>query len=394
MVKKVLYCALSIAILLPLFTFSVFAADSNSFVDCFTNDNGDFTGPVPPYVYNRKFGTNICWYDLFYQSNVQSYLSMCGDFSYDDTEFWGTDVTGTDEVTLVYFDVDSTDGSSTLEFSIDFSGTESYNKIFDLSKLGYVQFWWQLAVRGYTDSGGSPNPTLVNVHLYGNETGTDGSGTHEYIKLDRDLLPVGYTLPDGTSLSDGNRFKYFWGAAYGATVTSSIMRSQFINCIHISVTFASPVDYAKVYLSDINVRTYDTSGESLDDPSAPSLSVSDKENADAEGDIQNSIFKVNNRVDDLIWDLEEIFNANLGLENPNRDYMIPFLNDADEIIQMLNRSIDDFDETIDRGFDTLSAWLDSYSDVILYFWNGIPGYITAIVTAVVVFIVIRKVIGR
>lgn len=412
-------CLVCLCILLP-FSFSFIAS-------------ADFIGAIPP-LYTYQWGTNYDWSTFPYRTGLDATMGNVT-MNLDDSMLWGSD-SNSIPPTLTRYQLWDDTGSGIWQLSISFTSS-SGGKFFDLSSNGYTQFWFPFAVKG-EDASYYPD---VSFKFFGN-----ASNDYEYV-----YLQPSYMLPMAASSS--SQFRGAYWSQVGITLSSGVLQSSNVNRILVQIAFNEDDDVTDVdlWLGSLNVRQFSSSGASEDGPDdegnpAPPLGENDQEITDIEGSIQNSTTNINNntnagfnRVQDSIDDvnsnisdlnsdinglnsdinsgfddvnsniddvgqsinnrIDDMVNDDMGYQEPDNPDIDNGLSDGDSLLGSLNDSLDNFSEDLSNsenffeesfggsGLTNLSYFLDGI-------YGSIPVALVSCITAVVIFLVIRKVVGR
>lgn len=397
MKKRIIPVLLSLILLLP----SVFCFSASA-------DSLDFVGPIPSNYFNRDYGTTLDWYhfDRLGAANI-----YCDHFymSAAEQKYWNhiSGDLGTRNIThFEYVPTTGNQASTSVWVTIEFSSMDAWGYFFSLSNSGYTQFWFDIGVMGYNSSGQAAILNSISCYFYGDKYAAGGI-LNDYVKVTNQA----YLVP-----TDGlTRIKNNYWTALGATLTSNVMRSTTINSVVLEIKFNSEVSKADIWMGGLQFRKYTTSGDYVSSDGdgsgsgggsgstdAPNLDEDTKNKADLEGDIQNSIAQGNDEINSNINNVNENINNRLddlknddmgytGNENPEMD---EGLDAGDSLLDTMNNALDDFDDNIDSASKTLSEGLNGFGEFIAWTWNGLPTVLTGLVSAVVIFIVVRKVVGR
>ena len=414
MQKRIVYMILSVIFVLPLVFFS-FGASAETAIF-----------PIPGIPNDQKYGQNVIWDNFFCTSMMDVSSGLISSITEQD---YNTFPHRPPHITRYTCYPDFSDPDYTvLTFSMDFVSEDGANKIFDLSKDGYAQVLFDTAIEGYSDRNSNKpiKPASVTVSLYGNYTGKGEASDYDTPdhELEYILLRGWPCAVYSTTHKPTVEFQNCTPLSYGTTITYQSMKSTTIKKIRFEIAFYGEISICNFYLGDINVRKYNPDGSSKDGKapdgtSPPPLDPNQQGSSDMEGAIQDSTNSINNNIDNQINGvnnkidglngklndvngninglnnrLDDLKNDDMGYSGTDNPEMDEGLNSGDSLLDTMNNVLNHFDKDMDSAFTSLYDRLYQVKTMVNTFWDAIPIYVTGTVTAVVVFLVIRKVVGR
>lgn len=416
-------CLVCLCVLLP-FSFSFIASAASMY-------------PIPPN-YNYRWGRVYNWDSLTYTSEMESTSGTIG-MSTTDMAIWGDIYSDTLPPAVERFQFwADTNMPGVYTLVVDFQKQGSY--IFPLAKNGgYSQFWFPFMCRAETEDGDFIKP-IVTFRFFGEKSDDFG-----YI-----LATPSYYFP---VTQQSTLFKNAWFCpGIGVTFTQSVLDgSNYVTRVVVQINCGDVrCDDIDLWLGSICCNNYTNAGVSEEAPvdgvDPPALGENDQEITDIEGSIQNSTTNINNNtnagfdrlegsindvnsnISDLNSDInglnsdinsgfddvnsnidnvgqsinnriDDMVNDDMGYQTPDNPDIDNGLSDGDSLLGSLNDSLDNFSEDLSNsenffeesfggsGLTNLSYFLDGI-------YGSIPVALVSCITAVVIFLVIRKVVGR
>lgn len=411
-------CLVCLCILLP-FSFSFIASAASMY-------------PIPPN-YNYRWGRVYNWDSLTYTSQMES-TSGTISMSTSDKAIWGDIASDTLPPAVERFQFwAGANDPGVYSLVVDFEKNGSY--IFPLANNGgYSQFWFPFMCRAETEDGDFVKP-IVTFRFFGEKSDDFG-----YI-----LATPAYYFP---VTQQSTLFKNAWFCpGIGVTFTQSVLdNSNYVTRVVVQINCGDvEVDDIDLWLGSVCCNNYTNAGVSEEAPvdgvNPPGLGENDQEITDIEGSIQNSTTNINNNtnagfdrlegsindvnsnISDLNSDInglnsdinsgfddvnsniddvgqsinnriDDMVNDDMGYQEPDNPDIDNGLSDGDSLLGSLNDSLDGFSDDLggsESYFVSFSGYFSSFLDAV---YGSMPTILLTGMSIMVVFLVVRKVVGR
>lgn len=388
--------------------------------------------PIPPN-FTYRWGRTYNWDSLTYTSQMES-TSGTISMSASDMAIWGDIYSDTLPPAVERFQFwADTNMPGVYSLVVDFRKNGSY--IFPLAKNGgYSQFWFPFMCRAETEDGDFVKP-IVTFRFFGEKSDDFG-----YI-----LATPAYYFP---VTQQSTLFKNAWFCpGIGVTFTQSVLdNSNYVTRVVVQINCGDvEVDDIDLWLGSVCCNNYTNAGVSEEAPvdgvNPPGLGENDQEITDIEGSIQNSTTNINNNtnagfdrlegsindvnsnISDLNSDInglnsdinsgfddvnsniddvgqsinnriDDMVNDDMGYQEPDNPDIDNGLSDGDSLLGSLNDSLDGFSDDLggsESYFVSFSVYFSSFLDAV---YGSMPTILLSGMSIMVVFLVVRKVVGR